>query len=101
MISLECVSLFVHNLITEVNKNNDLEFRYIKTKENPADVPSRGATSDDLMESSLWWNGPHGMYQQLIKTSRMISKQKSNAQKYSLKHLRSSKLQTKLSHRLA
>ena len=24
-------------------------------------MPSRRATSDDLMESSLWWNGPHGM----------------------------------------
>ena len=52
------LSVFVQNRITEIKQNNDLEFRYIYKKENPADMPSRGTTSDELKDSSLWWNGP-------------------------------------------
>lgn len=39
------LSVFVHNQITEINSTNDFEFWYINTKDNPTDVPSRGATS--------------------------------------------------------
>ena len=52
------LSVFVQNRITEIKQSNDLEFWYIYTKENPADMPSRGTTSDELKDSSLWWNGP-------------------------------------------
>ena len=33
-------------------------FCYIHTKENPADLPSRGLSSNDLKGNSLWWKGP-------------------------------------------
>ena len=33
-------------------------FKYINTKENPADLPTRGLSSEDLMDCKLWWHGP-------------------------------------------
>lgn len=33
-------------------------WNYIKSKDNPADIPSRGITSEQLNECSLYWQGP-------------------------------------------
>ena len=30
----------------------------MKSKENPADLASRGCTMDELVNNNLWWNGP-------------------------------------------
>ena len=49
---------FVRNRILEINDKNDITFRYINTKHNPADLPTRGMPIDELKESKLWWNGP-------------------------------------------
>ena len=46
--------VFVQNQITEINNTNDFEFHYINTKYNPADIPSRGATSKELKKNNLW-----------------------------------------------
>lgn len=34
------------------------DWSYINTKFNPADVASRGALPSELIDNSLWWNGP-------------------------------------------
>ena len=34
------------------------QWRYVSTKENPADLASRGLSPKDLVNSVLWWNGP-------------------------------------------
>lgn len=34
------------------------EWSYVNTKENPADLPSRGISAKELICSSLWMNGP-------------------------------------------
>ncbi|XP_015604454.1 uncharacterized protein LOC107272139 [Cephus cinctus] len=34
------------------------EWNHVGTKENPADLLSRGVTPNDLKGSELWWNGP-------------------------------------------
>jgi len=47
---------YVNNRVKEINKEPKLEIRYIPSKQNPADIPSRGATIDELPE--LWRNGP-------------------------------------------
>ena len=33
------------------------------TKENPADLTSRGATVDELTNNDLWWKGPEFLHQ--------------------------------------
>ena len=52
------LSVFVQNRLTEITSEKNVEFRYIHKKENPADLPSRGLSSSNLKENSLWWQGP-------------------------------------------
>ena len=52
------LSVFIQNRLTEITNERNIEFRYINTKFNPADLSSRGISSQDLKESKLWWNGP-------------------------------------------
>ena len=60
------LSFFVRNILTEITSEKNLEFRYIHTKENPADLPIRGLSSSDLKENSLWWKGPEWLKQDQI-----------------------------------
>ena len=50
--------VFVRNRVKEITERNDITFRYINTKENPADLPTRGISVPDLKTNKLWWNGP-------------------------------------------
>ena len=59
------LSVFVKNRIAEITKEKNLEFRYINTKENPADIASRGMRSAELRDCSLWWNGPKWLEEDL------------------------------------
>ena len=56
--SKKTLSVFVKNRITETTNKKNVEFRYINTKNNPADLPSRGISSKELKQSTLWWNVP-------------------------------------------
>uniref|UniRef100_A0A914UGX5 Integrase catalytic domain-containing protein n=1 Tax=Plectus sambesii TaxID=2011161 RepID=A0A914UGX5_9BILA len=49
---------FVANRVQEIQKLKMTNFRYVPTKENPADLGSRGITMDELKGNSLWWKGP-------------------------------------------
>ena len=55
--SKKSLSVFVKNRIQEI-KSHDINFRYITTNDNPADIATRGIKADCLQENSLWWNGP-------------------------------------------
>ena len=33
-------------------------WKYVPTKQNPADIASRGTTATQLVENKMWWNGP-------------------------------------------
>ena len=51
--------VFVGNRVQEIrDKTSPDQWHYIGTKENPADVASRGSSVQELINNSLWWNGP-------------------------------------------
>jgi len=48
---------FIQRHVDELRTIEDVQFRYLVTTDNPADIPSRGASLKDL-EQSIWWSGP-------------------------------------------
>ncbi|XP_055714249.1 uncharacterized protein LOC129808496 [Phlebotomus papatasi] len=51
---------FVKSRIESILKiTKDHQWRHVGTKENPADLASRGTTPQALEDSELWWNGPN------------------------------------------
>ncbi|XP_066926074.1 uncharacterized protein [Clytia hemisphaerica] len=50
--------VFVRNRVNEIIKENDISFRYVNTKHNPADIPTKGMSTEELKKSKLWWHGP-------------------------------------------
>ncbi|XP_070560264.1 uncharacterized protein [Ptychodera flava] len=50
---------FVANRVGEVQTStNPEQWRYVPTKENAADLVTRGVTAVDLADKDLWWKGP-------------------------------------------
>lgn len=50
---------FVQNRVTEINElTENSSWLHVASKENPADLLSRGLTLDSLIGCDLWWNGP-------------------------------------------
>ena len=52
---------FVENRIKEMKEDREINFHYISTTENPADIASRGASARELQHNRLWWHGPDWM----------------------------------------
>ena len=51
--------VYVRNRVQEIHKlAPSVEFKYIPTKDNPGDLLTRGVSSNVLMHSLLWWEGP-------------------------------------------
>ena len=46
---------FVANRVKKIRDHPEIQWRYVPTNENPADVASRGG---QITDSKLWWNGP-------------------------------------------
>ncbi|MEW8544195.1 MAG: hypothetical protein AB2693_11735, partial [Candidatus Thiodiazotropha sp.] len=59
--SKRTLGTFVENRIKEVKKDRDVNFHYISTTENPADIASRGASVREIYNNKLWWHGPDWM----------------------------------------
>ena len=50
---------FVSNKVAYIRSYSDVEnWRYVNTKNNPADLTSRGCSTKKLISSNLWNNGP-------------------------------------------
>ncbi|XP_025836570.1 uncharacterized protein LOC112906526 [Agrilus planipennis] len=50
---------FVANRVSEIhNLTDQKDWVHVSTKHNPADLISRGVESMQLANSSMWWNGP-------------------------------------------
>ena len=61
-----CFHTFVANQVQEIrNQASPDQWRYVDTKENPADDASRGLGAKALIRSDRWWNGPNFLWQPL------------------------------------
>ncbi|XP_076089954.1 uncharacterized protein LOC143061985 [Mytilus galloprovincialis] len=50
---------FIRNRVTEIRKlTNTQEWRYCPTKDNPADLLTRGLSASQFEQNTLWFNGP-------------------------------------------
>ncbi|XP_036143903.1 uncharacterized protein LOC118645955 [Monomorium pharaonis] len=51
--------VFVANRVSNIHDKSSIsEWRHVRSKENPADVISRGTMPKQLMQLKLWWEGP-------------------------------------------
>ena len=60
------LNTFIENRVNEIREQKDIKFHYIHTKENPADLASRGASTVELQGNRLWWKGPDWLTQSTI-----------------------------------
>ena len=51
------LTVFVENRLKELKATKDLEFRYVPTSDNPADIGSRGCSFQELL-SGKWFKAP-------------------------------------------
>lgn len=50
---------FVSNRISEIQQlTSNYQWRHIKSRANPADILSRGILANEILNHTLWWNGP-------------------------------------------
>lgn len=60
------LEVFVRNRVTEiVAGTSHCSWKYIKSKENPADAVSRGKSAGELLNDDLWWHGPFFLRQNI------------------------------------
>ena len=51
--------IFVANRIQTIREHSTPDqWHYVNTKDNPADLASRGMSASQLLSSSMWWEGP-------------------------------------------
>ena len=49
---------FIFNRVKEIRQHPDISFRYTRTKQNLADISTRGSSPSQLKGDPLWWYGP-------------------------------------------
>lgn len=53
------LKVFVENRVSKINEATiGMQWRHVRTHDNPADLVSRGVLPSELANSALWWNGP-------------------------------------------
>ena len=56
---------FVQNRVAEIRKNVPSEkWNFCSTKLNPADLITRLRKNINLTRNSLWWSGPHFLFEE-------------------------------------
>ena len=54
-----CFKPFVANRVGEIQAKTDpVQWRYVPTSLNPADLCTRGSSATQLAENTFWWHGP-------------------------------------------
>lgn len=55
---------FIANRVSEIQEQtNNATWNHVKTKENPADIASRGMLPGEIVLNDLWWHGPSFLQQ--------------------------------------
>ncbi|XP_068140066.1 uncharacterized protein [Drosophila tropicalis] len=50
---------FVANRVAKiVTATNDATWNHVRSEDNPADLPSRGLSAQELVHKDFWWHGP-------------------------------------------
>ena len=54
---------WVNNRVNQIRKlcepvRNNIQFRYVPTKDNPADIITRQQDATQFVKNDVWWNGP-------------------------------------------
>lgn len=58
---------FVANRVSQIlDHTKPSNWRHVRSKDNPADIATRGICPSQLKSYSLWWNGPHWLQQSII-----------------------------------
>ena len=60
--STKPLPVFVANRLKEIQSLHGVEFKYVPSEDNPADIATRGKTPLEL-SYSIWWNGPQWLQQ--------------------------------------
>lgn len=59
---------FVANRISRISQVTDtVRWYHVNSEENPADLPSRGVSPQDLRGNDLWWHGPKWLSNPILK----------------------------------
>ena len=53
------LTVFVENRVKEIRGSSDINLQYVTSADNPADIASRGTTTETLKNSIRWWDGPY------------------------------------------
>jgi hypothetical protein len=58
---------FIAHRIAEIQgSSTSNKWHHVRSAENPADILSRGTTSEILASSELWWHGPEFLKTEVI-----------------------------------
>ncbi|XP_068735663.1 uncharacterized protein [Montipora capricornis] len=55
---LELLAVVIGTRLKEIKSHKDINFRYVTTTQNPADLATRGVSAEALIDNQLWWHGP-------------------------------------------
>lgn len=68
--------VFVANRITKILEHlTPAQWRHIRSKDNPADVASRGICPSQLPQHALWWHGPMWLQESAEKWPKLIKRE--------------------------
>lgn len=56
--------VFVKNRVNIIREHKGITISYVNTRENPADVATKGSVVEKLIVNDMWWHGPEWLNQQ-------------------------------------
>lgn len=69
------LKVFVANRVASIQRNSEIErWQHISSKDNPADIASRGIKPCDLLKNDLWWHGPTNLSDKMLQSNVKVIK---------------------------